>query len=111
MLTRRAIHYRENIEHRREYNKRRSLLPEVKKKRAQLDKKCALLHPEKYKARYMAKNAITQGKLKRKSCQVCGEENAQAHHEDYSKPLDITWLCFKHHIEVHGKATYEERLK
>ena len=39
-------------------------------------------------------------KLDRKPCEVCGKK-AHAHHEDYSKPLEVTWLCHKHHRERH----------
>jgi hypothetical protein len=34
---------------------------------------------------------------------VCGEPEAQAHHDDYAKPLDVRWLCNKHHREHHGE--------
>lgn len=44
---------------------------------------------------------IKRGKLKKQPCNVCGEIKVQAHHEDYSKPLEIIWLCVKHHIEIH----------
>lgn len=30
-------------------------------------------------------------------CSICGNKTTHKHHEDYSKPLDITWLCAKHH--------------
>lgn len=48
----------------------------------------------------MVNNAIRDGKIARQPCEVCGRK-AQAHHEDYSKPLDVRWLCFQHHRE-HG---------
>ena len=45
-------------------------------------------------------NAIRDGKLLRKPCEKCGAK-ADAHHDDYSKPLDVRWLCRKHHMEHH----------
>lgn len=57
-------------------------------------------NPEKYKAQNAVNNAIRKGTLKRQGCMVCGEK-AHAHHEDYSKPLEITWLCPAHHSELH----------
>lgn len=43
--------------------------------------------------------------LKRQPCEECGEW-AEAHHDDYDKPLEVRWLCFKHH-RAHHKAIYE----
>jgi len=40
-------------------------------------------------------------KLKKQSCEVCGEIKALGHHDDYDKPLEVRWLCPKHHIELH----------
>lgn len=47
--------------------------------------------------------AIRAGKLIRLSCEVCGAAEAQAHHDDYSKPLDIRWLCRSHHKLHHSQ--------
>lgn len=47
---------------------------------------------------------LRRGKLERKPCEVCGEK-AQMHHNDYSKPLEVTWLCRKHHLELHAKES------
>lgn len=60
--------------------------------------------PEKYAARNAVSNAIRDGKLTRQPCKVCGSLESEAHHEDYSKPLDVVWLCFKHHREIHGQV-------
>lgn len=57
-------------------------------------------NPEKRKAHNEVKNALRSGKIHRHPCCICGNK-AQAHHEDYSKPLDIIWLCHKHHGERH----------
>lgn len=47
--------------------------------------------------------AIKRGELKRGSCQVCGTDaHVHAHHDDYSKPLDVRWLCREHHREHHA---------
>jgi len=50
-------------------------------------------YPERVKAREICYEAIRTGKLKKEPCELCGEENVQAHHEDYSKPLEVRWLC------------------
>lgn len=44
--------------------------------------------------------ALKAGKLKKKSCEVCGVKNVHAHHEDYSKPLEVRWLCPLHHKNI-----------
>lgn len=59
-----------------------------------------LRHPEKYKAKNKAYNAYLSGKIKRENCELCGGK-AQMHHDDYSKPLKVRWLCHKHHQEYH----------
>lgn len=47
---------------------------------------------------------VRRGKVKKKPCQICGEKNSQAHHTDYSKPLDVVWLCRRHHLETHKEC-------
>ena len=47
---------------------------------------------------YRAHNKKTNGgKYVRGKCEVCGIKNAEAHHDDYAKPLEIKWLCKGHH--------------
>lgn len=58
-------------------------------------------NPEKYRAHYLIYGAIKRGKMKRQACEVCGKPDAHAHHEDYSKPFDVRWLCPLHHAREH----------
>jgi hypothetical protein len=44
---------------------------------------------------------MSTGKLIRQPCEVCGSKKVEAHHDDYTKPLDVRWLCKKHHAEHH----------
>ena len=60
--------------------------------------------PEKYKARQLVREEIRKGNIKRGACSMCGKEKAEAHHPDYSKPLDIMWLCRFHHGVVEGRS-------
>lgn len=57
-------------------------------------------HPEKRAAHVVVGNAIRDGKLAKKPCEVCSEIEVHAHHDDYTKPLDVRWLCVKHHGET-----------
>lgn len=57
--------------------------------------------PYKYKARRMIDNRIQKGTLLRLPCVICGELKTHAHHSDYSKPLDVMWLCEPHHCAWH----------
>lgn len=58
-------------------------------------------HPLRDKARSSVQGRIKRGTLTRRPCEVCGEQKTEAHHEDYAKPLEIRWLCRKHHLAVH----------
>jgi hypothetical protein len=42
-----------------------------------------------------------RGKIRRGPCEICGvRENVEAHHQDYSRPFFVVWLCRPHHVEI-----------
>lgn len=69
------------------------------------------IHILKKKARRKVSTEIHAGRLKRKCCEKCGEIKTDAHHSDYSKPLDIKWLCRSCHISQDKAAMLEARKK
>ena len=40
---------------------------------------------------------LRRGKIKKGSCLFCGDIKTQMHHPNYDEPLNIEWLCAKHH--------------
>lgn len=55
-------------------------------------------NPEKDYAYHRVFINLRNGNLKKSPCEVCGtNEWVEAHHTDYSKPLDVQWLCKIHH--------------
>jgi len=56
-------------------------------------------------------NALNNGLLTRQACALCGSVTTQAHHYDYSKPLDVKWLCNHHHGLVHSWEGFSPRTK
>lgn len=62
----------------------------------------------KAKARSIANNARRDGKLIPEPCK-CGCEKVEMHHPDYSKPLEIIWLCRDCHLELHRKEREIEK--
>lgn len=62
-------------------------------------------YPEKYKARMKVGNALRCGRISKQPCWVCGAMKVEAHHIDYSRPLDVLWLCREHHRKIEGRAS------
>lgn len=106
-----AKHRENNLEYIQWYDRQRANYPHRKQQRLEYwkqhpeagkrkSKEYAQRYPEKYKAKMIFSNAVDSGMIKRKPCVKCGKK-AQGHHEDYSKPLDVIWLCPKHHAARH----------
>ena len=64
----------------------------------------------KHSARNKVRRALSSGVLVRpKECSRCGSLlRLQAHHEDYSKPLEVEWLCVPCHKKEHSKHAKQE---
>lgn len=58
------------------------------------------------KARTKLNHAVRDKKIIRLPCEACGEKQSQAHHQDYTKPLAVKWLCARCHWDEH-KLIYE----
>ena len=52
--------------------------------------------------------AIRKGLIIKQVCEVCGAP-ALAHHDNYSQPLTVRWLCCPHHYEHHHKEITNEK--
>ena len=61
-------------------------------------------YPDRAVAAYKVRDALKAGRLTREPCCICGEVDSQGHHKDYSKPLEVTWLCRLHHRELEGRC-------
>lgn len=60
-----------------------------------------MANPEKKKAHRAIQNRVRRGRIIREPCVECGNPKSHGHHEDYSKPFDIIWLCALHHNRKH----------
>lgn len=71
----------------------------LEKSRAKTDAK----YPDKLKARIAVNIAKRAGKITPSStCEQCGNTTrTEAHHNDYTKPLKVVWLCPPCHSIAH----------
>lgn len=74
-----------------------------KKVRFLATKKYRDSNPHRYIANTAVSNAIRDGRLARpRCCEICHIEcKPHGHHDDYSKPLDVRWLCVDCHNKFH----------
>lgn len=109
-------HREANLEKIREYDKKRGNQPhrvearekyakteagQQARKRANVEQKKR--YPMRYAARKMTGNAVRDGKLiKSTNCSICNSaERIEGHHDDYTKPLEVRWLCKSCHTKWH----------
>ena len=117
LCTRKRVgkHRENNLDSIREYDRSRGMLPhriearniyikteqgkEVKKK---ICEKWNKRNPKKRKAEIFFRNYMRYHPELKQPCEVCSTlEKVQGHHEDYDKPLEVRWLCPKHHKARH----------
>ena len=55
----------------------------------------------KYTAHLAVQRALLSGTLQRQGCEVYGSDAVDAHHERYDEPLNVRWLCRRHHVRLH----------
>lgn len=77
---------------------------EVMTRKAAQTRASAARHPGHVSARRQVRSAIESGRLERQPCECCGAQRTHAHHDDYSRPLQVRWLCRKCHDQHHAKA-------
>jgi formylmethanofuran dehydrogenase subunit E len=95
-------------EYQKKYKKEYRQRPEVKERRRKAKIKDGKKWREKPETKQMMKahgilnREIKKGNIIRGSCEVCDEPDANGHHDDYDKPLEVRWLCDEHHQGHHN---------
>jgi superfamily II helicase len=86
-----------------ERDRKRGKRPDRIAKNIERTKKHRAKNPDAYRAQTAVGNAIRDKRLFREPCAICAAtENIHAHHKDYSKPLDVVWLCARCHHRLHA---------
>lgn len=103
-------HRVQNLEKVREYDRERGKRPERIKAGVEITKLWRAEDQRRQKAHNAVFTAVRSGRLTRQPCLRCGEEKTVAHHEDYSRPLDVMWLCQPCHVKRHKEIRALEGL-
>ena len=95
---------RQNPEKIRAYEKNRSQTEKRKESRRFYVKKYRKEHPERIAINLRVGRAIKSGKIiKPECCSICGKKGQTiAHHHDYSKPLNVIFVCQSCHKRIHA---------
>lgn len=123
-------HREDNIERVREYDRNRPNAKERIIKAKEYKAKMRIEDPEKFdkifhsarknyrknskekcQAEGKLDEALRRGKIKRpEECSVCHIKcKPQGHHFDYTKPLDVIWVCPSCHSKIHKELRQKAR--
>jgi hypothetical protein len=96
------------------YDRARANKPERIANAKRLTSRWRTEHPERRFAQIALGNAVRSGEIK--PWPMCAmpdcSSRPEAHHPDYSRPLDVVWLCSAHHKQAHAlirKVKYEHK--
>lgn len=115
-----------NQEYYRDYHRKKAMLPkyvqqrkdnaerwkadpELRERKNKLSAQWREKNNVKRSAHLLVQYAVRSKKLAKQPCEICGNKKVDAHHDDYTKPLEVRWLCKKHHSEHHKNE--RERLR
>ena len=97
----------------RAYDRERNALPHRRRDRARRTRRYREKHPEREAAYRAVALALSEGEIEKPACcQGCGgSSDLHAHHEDYTRPLKVVWLCARCHAHHHRVRSFfgEER--
>ena len=98
-----AKHRAENLEGIREYDRKRGKLPKRIAQSTKQTQQFRREYPERYKSYNQVNRAVRDGRIEKPTtCSVCGgSRRIEGHHPDYSKPLEVEWLCSACHKANH----------
>lgn len=83
-----------------------------KERHAELARAYRKRNSEKLLAQNRLNYAIHKGEITRQPCEKCGtDQRVHAHHEDYSKPYDVRWLCYICHKKTHPITAENKKIK
>jgi hypothetical protein len=101
----------------RAYDRARAKQPKRVEQRKEYARANPRPHPEpdpvKRAARVALSNALRDGRAtKPPECQICSasDETLHGHHEDYTKPLEVIWVCTACHAFIHAYWRAQERI-
>ena len=77
---------------------------------AKLVKEYQQKYPERVKAVNKVNEMIRDGKLERQPCVICNKKKVHGHHKRYDRPLEVDWLCARHHKALHFKLLTSKEL-
>lgn len=89
----------------REYDRARALTAQRQAHNRQVAAEWRAQNPKQRAAQVALGNAVRDGRIfKWPACAVpeCTSTRPVAHHPDYSRPLDVVWLCQAHHKQAHA---------
>ena len=94
-------HRAANIEKIREYDRGRANRPDRRAAASAISRAWRDEDRRRSQCHSQVARAINKGTLVRSPCERCGDPKSVAHHDDYDKPLDVTWLCQPCHKQRH----------
>lgn len=88
-------HRNKNIDkiRKKEKEKSRKAKPERVAKRKIQQRKYYQQYPEKTRAAVILSRAVKAKRIEKLPCAFCKAKRVEAHYKDYSKPLDVIWVC------------------